>query len=172
MRDNRPAAFRRFFAGITEHVFQSRLGVADPLLIDYLSELLVRFLRTDELYAVRSPTGERLTQVADMLAEAQHREGPAKRHAHRHIGDFTLFWMGLYPDVAERMRASSKDRLLDYRDQGKLNYRIASSIPVEREIAPSHILQRLSDEFEICTVGLGEVRKAWEEKTGEGPIVL
>jgi hypothetical protein len=175
MRDERrQASFRGFFAGVTEYVFQTRLGVVDPPLVDYLSELLVRFLRTDELYAVRSPSGERLTQVADMLVEAQHRQGPAKRHAHRHIGDFTLFWTGVYPEVAERMRKSNiKDSLLDYRDQGKRNYRIASSIPVEREVAPSEVLERLSDEFEICTVGLAEVRKLWEENTGEsGPIVL
>ena len=165
---------RQFFAGMTEYVFQTRLGVADPPLVDYLSELLTRFLRLDDVYAVRGPRGDRLTQVADMLAEASQRQGPAKRQLHRHIGDFTLFWTGLYPEVADRMRqAGGKDVLLDYRDQGKRNYLIASSIRVEKEHAPSAVLERLSDCFDICTIGLAEVRKEWEaEETGNGPILF
>lgn len=165
---------RRFFAGVTEYVFQTRLGVADPPMVDYISELLSRFLRSEDVYAVRSPRGDRLTQVADMLEEASHRRGPAKRQLHRHIGDYTLFWTGLYPEVADRMqRSSGKDVLLDYRDQGKRNYLIASTIPVEREQAPSEVLERLSDCFDICTYGLQEVRKAWEEDDGvAGPIIL
>lgn len=175
MQDNRRGEqVRRFFAGVTEYVFQTRLGVVDPPLVDYISELLTRFLRSEDVYAVRSPRGQRLTQVADMLEEAMHRQGPAKRQLHRHIGDFTLFWTGVYPEVADRMqRTGGKDMLLDYRDQGKRNYLIASNIPVEREQAPSEVLQRLSDCFDICTYGLQEVRKAWEEEDGiAGPILL
>ena len=165
---------RRFFAGVTEYVFHTRLGVADPPLVDYISELLTRFVRCDDVYAVRGLRGDRLTQVADMLEEATHRHGPAKRQLHRHIGDFTLFWTGVYPEVAQRMqRTGGKDVLLDYRDQGKRNYRIASSIPVEKEFAPSEVLERLSDCFDICTYGLQEVRKAWEEDDGvSGPILF
>lgn len=166
---------RRFFAGVTEFVFHTRLGVADPPLIDYVTEMLTRFLHSENLYAVRDVRGSRLTQVADMLEEASRRQGPAKRQLHRHIGDYTLFWTGLYPEVAERMqRSAPKDHLLDYRDQGKRNYLIASTIPVEAEQAPSEVLQRLSDCFELCTYGLQEVRKAWEEEDGEGgrPIIL
>src|SRR5437763_567267 len=38
---------RRFFSGLAEHTFVSDLGVADPPLIDYLSELLSRFIAMD-----------------------------------------------------------------------------------------------------------------------------
>lgn len=174
-RSNRGENVRRFFAGVTEFVFHTRLGVTDPPMVDYVTELLTRFLHSENLYAVRGTRGERLTQVADMLEEATHRQGPAKRQLHRHIGDFTLFWTGLYPEVADRMQQSSgKDRLLDYRDQGKKNYLIASTIPVEREQAPSEVLERLSDCFDICTYGLQEVRRAWEEEEGESgkPIIF
>ena len=74
--DLRTSAIRRFFTGLTEYAFHARLGVADPPLVDYIAELLVRFVRCDELYRVRSVRGQRLMQVTDMLAEAQHREGP------------------------------------------------------------------------------------------------
>ena len=170
--DRRSEILRRFFAGLTEYAFQSRLGVADPPLVDYISELLVRFVRSDEVYGVRNVRGQRLVQVADMLAEAQQRQGPARRHAHRHIGDFTLFWTGLYPDVAGHMRRGGKDSLLDYRQQGKRAYYIASTIPVEKEVAPSEVLQRLSEQFELCTYGLSEIRRQWEERDGDQDVPL
>jgi hypothetical protein len=149
------------------------MGVVDPPLIDYLSALLVRFVRNDEVFAVRSPTGRRLDQVADMLTEAQFRQGEARRQIHRHIGDFTLFWLGVYPEVVDRMRSGRKDALIDYHQQGKRAYYIASTIPVEQETAPTDVLQRLSDQFDLCVYGLSEVRRQWEQSDNPpGPAVL
>lgn len=172
---DRNELLRRFFAGMTEYAFAVRMGVVDPPLVDYVAELLVRFVKSDAIYGVRSPRGERLMQVADMLAEAEAREGAARRRMHRHIGDFTLFWEGVYPEVAKRMRQGRKDSLLDYCDQGKRNYYLASTLPaVEEEPAPVEVLQRLSDNFELCVYGLSEVRRQWEQREGESdaPILL
>jgi hypothetical protein len=105
--------------------------------------------------------------VTDMLAEAQAREGAARREMHRHIGDFTLFWTGVYPEIADRMRQGRKDSLLDYRDQGKRNYFIASTIPASDVTAPDEVLKRLSDNFELCVYGLSEVRRQWSEREGD-----
>jgi len=171
----RSELLRRFFAGVTEYAFHSRLGVADPPLIDYLSEMLVRFVRNDAIYGLRTPRGERLSAVADMLLEAQSRQGSARRRVHRHIGDYTLFWTGVYPEIANRMRdADRKDSLLNYQDQGKRNYYIASTLPADPQSAPDDVLHRLSDNFELCVYGLGEVRKAWEQREGESdaPLLL
>ena len=166
---------RRFFAGVTEYAFHARLGVADPPLVDYVADMLVQFVRNDAIFGVRSPRGERLLAVADMLAEAQARQGSARRRVHRHIGDFTLFWTGVYPEVAEHMRERhGRDSLLNYQDQGKRNYFIASTLPADRESAPDDVLERLSQNFELCVYGLGEVRKAWEDREGESdaPLLL
>jgi hypothetical protein len=169
--DPRGQVLRRFFAGVTEFAFQSRLGMADPPLVDYIAELLVRFVRSDELYRLRSPRGARLVQVTDMLAEAQQRQGPARRQVHRHIGDFTLFWTGVYPEMIDAIRRGGKDALIDYQEQGKRAYWIASTIPVaeqmEPEAAEPEVLARLSEQFELCVYGLGEVRRQWEQ-SGEG----
>ncbi len=171
---HREEVFRRFFAGVTEHAFTARLGVADPPLVDYLTSMLVSFIRTDAVFSLRTPTGDRLNQVVDMLAEAQARQGSARRRVHRHIGDFTLFWTGVYPEVAEEsLRKGRKDSLLDYRRQGKRNYLIASRLPADQNSAPDDVLERLSEQFELCVYGLGEVRKQWEEREGEeGGLLL
>ena len=156
---------RNYFAGLAESAFQSRLGVADPPLVDYLAGLLTRFVHNDALYSVRSVRGRRLQEVAEMVVEAEGRVGDARREIHRHIGDFTLFWTGVYPEALPRLRSSdTKDHFVDYCAQGKRAYYIASTIPTEKADVESDVLERLSHEFELCMYGLGEVRREWERR--------
>jgi len=160
---------QRFFSGLAEYTFQTRLGVADPVLIDYVSELLARFVRNDALCPLRDPKGRPLVQVTEMLIEAQQRQGLAKREIHRHIGDFTLFWSGLYPESLEkRQHPQSLDHLIDYSAQGKRAYWIASTIESDQEErASSEVLERLSSRFEMCAYGLREIRREWERSDDE-----
>lgn len=155
---------RRHFAAITESTFQVELGVADPPLVDYLVNLLIRFVKMDAIYRVRDLTGQRLEEVAEMLLEAEQRDARPKREIYRHIGDFTLFWTGVYPEALSRLRSSDrKDHILDYCAQGKRSYYLASTFEEGpfREEAP--VLRRLSIDFELCTFGLNRVRAEWEK---------
>lgn len=159
-------ALQRYFSGIAESVFESQLGVADVSLVDYVSDLLQRFIRLDAVHWARDLTGRPITEVAEMLMEANARLGSAKREMHRHIGDFTLFWAGVYPEaLRERQAASKLDHFLDYCVQGKRAYHIASQIdPIDQEDPPGDILGRLSENFEMCAYGLREIRREWERR--------
>ncbi len=120
---------RRLFAAMTENVFQVDLGIADPLLTDYIADLLYRFVRMEAIIKIRDAQGRRLEEVAEMLVEAEQRLAKPKREIHRHIGDFTLFWVGLYPEALSRLKsAHCKDHLIDYCEQGKRSYLIASTL--------------------------------------------
>jgi len=95
---------RRYFSGLAEHAFVDSLGMADPHLIDYLSLLLARFVHMNDHIRLRTPDADRtLEQVADMLLEAAALPaGRTCREVHRHIGDFTLFWTGVYPEALKQ----------------------------------------------------------------------
>jgi hypothetical protein len=159
-------SLRRIFAATTEHAFEVDLGVADPPLIEYLVDLLIRFVRMDAIFKVRDTLGRRLEDVAEMMIEAEQRQANPRREIYRHIGDFTLFWSGVYPEVLSQMQAPDRrDHLVDYFQQGKRSYYLASTFdqkPYEQE-AP--ILRRLSDEFELCTYGLNRVRSLWQQES-------
>lgn len=158
---------RRLFAGLTEQTFLETLGVADPSLTDYLSVLLSRFVHFDSIYRLRDLQGKRLDEVTAMVLEAEQLppEGRTCREVHRHIGDFTLFWTGVYPEALPRLRSvMSRDHFIDFCQQGKRSYYIASTYDDEpyREEAP--VLRRLSEEFELCAYGLTQVRREWEKQ--------
>lgn len=161
---------KRLFSALTEQTFAVDLGVADPPLVDYLSDMLVRFVRIDAIFSIRDVIGRRLEEVAEMICEAEHREGHPQREVHRHIGDFTLFWTGVYPEALQRLRSPErKDALLDYQAQGKRSYWIASTFDGEEFRSQAPVLRRLSDEFELCSRGLSRVRHEWERLPRQSP---
>ncbi len=167
--NHRTSTLHRFFSGLTESAFFGRLGVADPPLIDYLAELLVRFVHISAIHKVRNLTGRRLEEVAEMLVEADERIGNSRREVHRHIGDFTLFWTGIYPEALKRKQSDvKKDRFLDYCAQGKRSYYIASTYRDSDNARQSEVLERISDQFELCSYGLSQVRRGWQRQDEEG----
>ncbi|MGE3316071.1 MAG: hypothetical protein AB7O26_13230, partial [Planctomycetaceae bacterium] len=107
-------SLRRFFAASTEYTFQVDLGLVDPPLIDYLVDMLVRFVRVESIYRIRDAVGQRLEEVAAMLIEAEQRQSNPRREIYRHIGDFTLFWTGVYPEALGKLSPTGRDHLLDY----------------------------------------------------------
>ncbi|HET6574577.1 MAG TPA: hypothetical protein VFG68_13295 [Fimbriiglobus sp.] len=163
---------RRMFAGITEHAFLTTLGVADPPLIDYLSLLLSRFVHADAVYRLRDADGRQLGELTEMVVEAEKLppEGRTRREYHRHIGDFALFWSGVFPEAVNRMQAVPvKDHRVHFTTLGKRSYYIASTFDGELYQVESLVLRRLSEQFELCAYGLREVRREWEELARQPP---
>ncbi|MCA9195171.1 MAG: hypothetical protein KDB03_25540 [Planctomycetales bacterium] len=159
----------RFFDGLTQYVFHTQLGVVDTTIVDYVGELLQRFSRCENLQRIRQLNGKPVTEVVTMVAEAEHRIGEAKREVHRHIGDFTLFWSGLYPEALREMQSPDrKDMFINYCAQGKRAYRIASGIATKSSQTSSELLVRMSENFEMCAYGLREIRREWERRDDNG----
>lgn len=169
INDSFGSTLDRFFSGLSEYVFYSQLGVADTQLVDYVSELLVRFTRTETMYRVCQIDGRRAVEVVDMAAEAEKRIGEARRDVHRHIGDYTLFWTGVYPESLRERRSDDKtDQFVALCAHGKRSYKIASRIESECPKPSSDLLERLSKNFEMCAYGLREIRREWEHRDQDG----
>jgi hypothetical protein len=158
----------RMFRGLTEHTFQSELGIADPRLVGYVAKLLADFVPCQTIWRLRDGQGQRLHEVTAMLSEAEMAvNAERKRDCHRHVGDFTLFWTGVYPEALSRLQSgSSADHLIDFQRHGKRSYYLASTLE-EGDEAP--VLRRLSEQFELCAFGLSRVRREWEKTEAEPP---
>lgn len=157
---------RRLFAGLVEDAFCAQVGMCDPGLTDYLASLLVDFTHIDRLNAVRNAQGRRLEQIAAMIAvtSEQRPTTPTERDRtmYRNIGDYTLFWAGVYPEHLKRAHRDQTDVLLDYVTQGRRSYAIVSELVDENEAPPPSLFRHLSEDFEYCVYGLGLVRRGLE----------
>lgn len=151
----------RLFRGLTEHAFMAELGIADPSLVEYVAGLLARFVPSEHGALIRDARGDRLQEVTAMIAAANAADDAGRRKdCYRHVGDFTLFWTGVYPEAIAKLkqRDTGCDRLLDFQEQGKRSYYLASTLAGDDE----KVLRTLSAEFELCAFGLSRVRKEWE----------
>ena len=171
-RDTAPISqrhpLRRLFGELVYRVFFADLGVHDQALTQYLSDLLTRFVHIDTIHRICDAQGRRLTEVAEMLLAAQDKPADSpfipEREIHKHIGDFTLFWTGVYPEALRYLKAQTRrDHLVEYVGQGKRSYGIAAGFDRRPFREQAAVLRRLSAEFELCVWGLSLVRHAWEK---------
>lgn len=157
---------RRWFSGLVEQAFCADVGLCAPVLTDYMADLLVNFTHMDRLNAIRNAQGKEIEQIATMLAIASD-ETPASpmdrdRVIYRHIGDYTLFWAGVYPEQIRRGSRDPSDVLLAYMARGKRSYSIVSDLAEEDARPPASLFRHLSEDFESCVHGLGVVRRLLE----------
>mgnify|MGYP003352595579 CR=1 FL=1 len=86
---------RQLFGALTERSFTEHLGWPDLNVAGYVSNLLVDFTHTDQLYKIRTAQDQPVDTVVDLLFESEvvldAQSFERQREVHRHIGDFTLF---------------------------------------------------------------------------------
>jgi hypothetical protein len=118
---------RRFFDRAIRASFRD-LALGDEAAAAYLADLLTRFARTDRLYP-RGSTLPRLETVVDMLLDIEaawrddspHFDPGYEVTVRRHIGDYTLFMIGVFRERVERIASTAL-----YVQQGKHAYRFVS----------------------------------------------
>lgn len=163
---------RQLFAGLIEHAFCSEVGMCNPALTSYLADLMVEFTHVDRYAAIQGARGKRIDQIAAILAAMSDESlaDPVERDRamYRHIGDYTLFWAGIYPEQLQRTHRAASDVLLDFVSQGKRSYAICSELGAESDRLPPSLFRNLSDDFESCLYGLGLVRRGWEQRPADG----
>lgn len=158
---------RRLFRTLTERTFSQALGWPETDVIGYVSDVLVDFAHMDNLHRIRNARGHRVEDVAEMLLEGDvlHRAGSLdrERQVQKHIGDYTLFLTGLFPEYVRRMKTrrvlAPADALLDYMHVGKRAYGAVAAYAESDRAEKAPLFRKLSENFELCVYGLGHVRR-------------
>jgi hypothetical protein len=155
---------RDLFQGLVVRTFHHQMGLADQELCRYVGNVLVEFVHRDNVYRIRDTRGMPLEEVAEMMLEGDVSLNATsfdrEREVHKHIGDFTLFWTGVYPEMLRYLRSSTRrDHLIDYVQQGRKSYHIASTFQYGDYADEAPVLRQLADQFETCMVGLHLVRR-------------
>lgn len=157
---------RQLFGRLTERNFSEALGWPDFQVTEYVANLLLEFIHIDQLTRIKNHEGEPVETVVELLYEAESHSQQSsvekEREIHRHIGDFTLFLAGLFPEYCSRIKCSGlihhKDFLVDYVKAGKRSYSIVATYEDPEAKIPASLFQSLSTNFELCVAGLGFIR--------------
>ena len=158
-----PTGLKAFFHRLVTPAFAA-LGLVDRELVDYATDLLTRFSRTEQLYRIRDAQGKRLETIAEMLLEiVRQQQEPGVPYGfdreleiRRHSGDYALFMSGAFRSHVER-----QSMLNYYMDQGQLAYRSVAELK-QLAFAPDvKIFQALATDFERLSGALDYMRKVY-----------
>jgi len=134
-----------------------------------VSGVLTDFTHVNNLFKIRNTRGRRLEDVGEMLLESNPLfEGSSfdrERAVRKHIGDYTLFLAGLFPEyVASLPRRSLRlDAFLDYVKAGKESYHVVSCFDQFEYRHEAPLFRRLSESFELCVFSLNLVKQDLEQ---------
>ena len=167
---------QELFQGLVGRHYAEEIGIRDPQLISYVAHLLTEFCDAEQLFKIRNTANRPLGDVGEMLLESDPVYGPApsfdrERQVRKHIGDFTLFFAGMFPESVNhyRLRRQRLEGLIDWMKAGKESYYIVSKFEHFEYAKVAPLFANLSRNFEECVYGLNRVKNELEEM--QHPII-
>lgn len=161
---------QHLFEDLVGQHYAEEIGIRDPQIVAYVSHLLAEFCEADQLFKVRDPAERPLADVGEMLLESDPVYGPApsfdrERQVRKHIGDYTLFFAGMFPESINhfRLRRQRLENLIDWIKAGKESYYIVSKFEHFEYAKVAPLFASLSKNFEECVYGLNMVKNDLEE---------
>jgi hypothetical protein len=156
-------SLRQLFHDVVSECYDSRLGLHDAEIWTYVADLLTEFCRADNIYRIRDAHGNPVREVGEMLVAADPIHGTAasfdaEREIRKHIGDYTLFFTGMYPDSMHLWRHRRGESFFEMVQAGKESYYIVSQFDLFEYALEAPFFGRLSTSFEDCIYGLNLVR--------------
>jgi len=167
---------RQFFTEMVGRHYAEEIGIRDPQLIAYVAHLLTEFCDAEQLFKVHDAANHPIDDVGGMLLESDPVYGPApsfdrERQVRKHIGDFTLFFTGMFPESLNhyRLRRQRMESFVDWMKAGKESYYIVSKFEHFEYAKVAPLFANLSRNFEQCVYGLNRVKNELQEL--QHPIV-
>jgi hypothetical protein len=163
-------SLRQFFENLVWRHFTEDVRLEEPSIAQYVSDLLSSFAHVKNLYQIRNAYGKQLDDVGEMLVESnpmlEATSFDRERAVRKHVGDYTLFMTGLFPESVAKSNQAKRRRLdayIDFVQAGKESYAIVSSFDQFEYRGEAPLFRRLSENFELCVVGLNLVKQDLED---------
>jgi hypothetical protein len=167
---------QQLFIELVGRHYAEEIGIRDPQIVSYVSSLMAEFCDVEQLFKIRTAAGRPLTDVGEMLMESDPVYGPApsfdrERQVRKHIGDYTLFFAGMFPESINhfRLRRHRLENFIEWMKAGKESYYIVSKFEDFEYTKVAPLFARLSQHFEQCVYGLNLVKNDLQEM--QHPIV-
>jgi hypothetical protein len=160
---------QQFFNHVVERNYEE-VGVRSPEVHAYVATLLTEFCEMENLYKIKNADGRPLADVGEMLLESDPIYGPApsfdrERQVRKHIGDYSLFFSGMFPESLNRhrLRRYRLESFLDFMKAGKESYYIVSKFEHFEYAKVAPLCRRMSQDFEQLVYGLNQVKNELQE---------
>src|SRR4051812_21437256 len=161
---------RDLFSQLVNQHFDNQIGLRDSDVKQYVTDLLTEFCDVQQIVKIKNVDGRPLDDVGEMLLESDPIYGPApsfdrERQVRKHIGDYTLFFTGMFPESINRfrLRRNRLENFVDFVKAGKESYFVVSKFDCFEYAKVAPLFRKLSANFEECMVGLNMVKNELQD---------
>jgi hypothetical protein len=146
-----------YFYILVRQVFR-RSGILEREVADYVAEMLAEFSQAGRTHYRLPGQAQPTEYFFEMLAALQTADDTTRFCIRAHIGNYSLFLSGVFP---ERIRFRTERRgapgLRYYEDLGRMNYRVASDHRLARKYDLDGIFNTLSERFQETRRALNDL---------------
>lgn len=156
-------SLRQLFHKIVSDCYSRYTGLRDAELTSYVADILSDFADVDRLYGLRDEQGTPIEEVSRMLEASDPVYGTApsfiaERAIRKHIGDYSLFHAGMYPEIFRSPNHAEGELYQEIVQAGRSSYYVVSQFNVFEYAPEAALFERLAENFELCVYGLNKVR--------------
>lgn len=148
---------RFYFYILVRNVFR-RADIQDRAVADYVAEVLAEFSSAERARCVVPGQNGPLDYFFEMLAALKTADERTGFFLRAHIGNYSLFLSGVFPDrIRFRAEARGFPDLKYYEALGRTQYRMASDHRLARRFELTEILGTLSERFKTSRLALNDI---------------
>jgi hypothetical protein len=146
-----------YFYVLVRHVFR-RAGLADREVADYVAEVLAEYSRAEQMECKIKGQPRSLNYFFEMLAALQTADDATGFYIRAHIGNYSLFFSGIFPDrIRFRAELRGAPDLRYYEALGKSSFRVASDHRLARKYDLAKVFDVLAERFEVTRLALNDL---------------
>jgi hypothetical protein len=146
-----------YFYILVRQVF-NRSGIASRVVADYVAEVLAEFAQAERARCVLAGQTQSLDYFFEMLSALQTADDTTRFQLRAHIGNYSLFLSGVFPD---RIRVRAERRgfpdLKYYEALGRTHFRVAGEHRLAQRYELADIFGTLSERFETSRRALNDI---------------
>jgi hypothetical protein len=146
-----------YFYILVRSVFR-RSGIADRAVADYVAEVLAEFVRAERARCIVPGQVQPLDYFFEMLAALQTADERTSFFLRAHIGDYSLFLSGVFPDrIRFRAEVRGCPDVKYYDALGRAQYGAARDHRLAHRYEVATIFNTLSERFETTRLALNDI---------------
>ena len=146
-------------------------GIDNVVMADFVASLLLEFGREGRAYRISDGDQEEFHYLVDIVARLGSSEERRAFLLRTHMGNFSLWLVGLFPDFLEaRMRRRGAPPLHYYEGMGRSAYRLAAESPEAARLGVDDLYLDVSRDFSQVRSALNRISDRYLWPSSGDPV--